>query len=306
MERTSRRTLLIAVLIGVTFIHGEKVCSGIDADRTSGIDADRGRARIAIVGQEHAILRHYLNRAGNRLNQPLDNTIKSVLLRNGPEPYGRGCDGSTGRWDGAPSGKGSSDVRLIFSEGHKEDGSIQALLVYGCSAERKDSEGRESDERLAGLFLDRDGSRITAVPIDAGGGHAARLRIQLDRELKIGGKSIIGLLVASSGGEQAPASSGGEQAQASQAVREEKIEFFLMDEQGVKPAGSVLKRRDNLPGGSLEVARTYEAALVLKKDMKGNITGILSPYVIKDNGKASMKGMFRFNWDPVRGEFVQE
>ena len=79
-----------------------------------------------------------------------------------------------------------------------------------------------------------------------------------------------------------------------------------MDEQGVKPAGSVLKRRDNLPGGSLEVARTYEAALVLKKDMKGNITGILSPYVIKDNGKASMKGMFRFNWDPVRGEFVQE
>ena len=91
MERTvARCTLLIAVLIGVTFIHGEKVCSGIDADRTSGIDADRGRARIAIVGQEHAILRHYLNRAGNRLDQPLDNTIKSVLLRNGPEPYGRG------------------------------------------------------------------------------------------------------------------------------------------------------------------------------------------------------------------------
>ena len=50
------------------------------------------------------------------------------------------------------------------------------------------------------------------MPIDAGEGHAARLRIQLDRELKIGGKSIIGLLVASSGGEQAPASSGGEQA----------------------------------------------------------------------------------------------
>ena len=290
MERIRRRPLLIAVLIAMTFVHAEKARSSIDA---AGL-----QARVAIAGLDHAILKDYLHRSGSRSNQPLDSAIKSVLLRNAPESYSKGCDGSTGRWESAPNGRGSSDVRLIFSEGRREDGSVRALLVYGCSADGKDSGGNDSDERLASIILDKDRSRISAVPIEAGGNsHLGRVRIRLERELRIGGKSIIGLRIASSGGEPDPASP---------VVQEEKIEFFLLDEQDVLPAGSVLKAREDVPTASSGVIRTYEAALVLKKDMIGNITGILSPYVIKDNGKTSRKGMFRFNWDAIKGAFVQE
>jgi hypothetical protein len=90
--------------------------------------------------------------------------------------------------------------------------------------------------------------------------------------------------------------------------REEMISFFLFDGTETKPAGSVLKSREEVvsarDGG--DVQTFYSAGLVFKKDMKGNIIGILSPYRIRRNSIWSDKGMLRFIWDGGRSEFVRE
>jgi hypothetical protein len=287
----SNWTLLIVIVSLLVFMKAEELRGTIDVYQS--------QSDLPILGQDQRVLRDYLSRPGSRLNQPLDEAVKSVLLRHRPSLYSRGCDRSVGRGDDIQPVKGSPEVRLVFVQGNKESGSAHALIAYGCSDQAKDSDRYATDEQLAGLVLDKDGTKIFAVPLESGpDGCEGRVRIAPEKELKIGGKSIVGLRVVRSGGEGDPSSS--------RTCREEKIDFFLIDERDVRPAGSVMRAQEGTADDPHGARRVYEAALVFRKDMKGNITGILSPYVIKNDGKVSKKGMVRFNWDADKGEFVRE
>jgi hypothetical protein len=291
-RHTGNRALLVASLAAMVFVRGDEVFGRVETLLV--------QPKAIIAGQDHRVLREYVfGRAGSRLGRPLDDTIRSLMVRNAPASLGKGCNGYAGRWTDDSSGIGSPEVRLIFLEENKESGSARGLAAYGCSSEASESRGQGSDERLAGLIIDRSESRIFAVPFETDQSDCeGRVKIGLEKELKIGGRSIIGLKVATSGGAETSPSSGN--------CSEEKVDFFLFDEQNARPAGSVLKTRKSVTGESRKVTQVYEAAIVLKKDMKGNIIGILSPYAIKSDGKVSVRGMFRYGWDSDKGKFVRE
>ena len=90
-------------------------------------------------------------------------------------------------------------------------------------------------------------------------------------------------------------------------LREERVNFYLFEDNGIKFAGSVLKVREEPPaqgaGGAKEV---YNGAIVFKKDMKGNIIGILSPYTVTSGETRIEKGMVRYDWDIEKEIFMKE
>ncbi len=91
-------------------------------------------------------------------------------------------------------------------------------------------------------------------------------------------------------------------------TKDERVNFYLMQDNGIKPAGSVLKSREEHTGanGANEEKTVYSASIIFKKDMKGNIIGILVPYTVVRNARRSGKGMLRYDWNSGTGEFVKE
>jgi hypothetical protein len=81
-----------------------------------------------------------------------------------------------------------------------------------------------------------------------------------------------------------------------------------MQDNGIKPAGSVLKGREEYAGtnGANKERTVYGASIIFKKDMKGNIIGILSPYTVVKNARRSGKGMVRYYWNSEKEEFMKE
>ena len=124
-------------------------------------------------------------------------------------------------------------------------------------------------------------------------------RIRPEKEVHIGGKCVVGLNFLKTNGNPCCA--------LSSTVKEERVNFYLMQDNGVKPAGWVLKARDPYAGSGADNEKTvYNAAVIFKKDMKGNIIGVLSPYTLATSGKRSGKGMVRYDWNSERKEFVKE
>jgi hypothetical protein len=150
--------------------------------------------------------------------------------------------------------------------------------------------------------VDRESSKLSLIAQDRNCLTGADLvRIVLEKEVKIGGKSVVGLGFKSSSDSLCLPSP-------SATVREERISFFLFDDESVKTAGSVLKTREESihdPERG-DVRSVYNAGLVFKKDMRGNIVGILSPYTIEQSNRPREKGMLRFSWIGERGEFVPD
>ena len=91
------------------------------------------------------------------------------------------------------------------------------------------------------------------------------------------------------------------------AVKQETVNFYLFQDNGVKFAGSVLKvREERAREGQTGAKSLYRGSIIFKKDMKGNIIGILSPYTVTEEGKRIDKGMVRYAWDAAREAFVRE
>jgi hypothetical protein len=254
-----------------------------------------------IEGQDHRALRGYFSHLEQgKMNRSPDSRVSALLLQNLPEVYRKGCDELVNHWGEAALGTAGLGVRILYTEGNKDEREIRVLLSYVCFSKVKENTFR--DERLASLVMDKDGSRLSMVPQKPNCETCSEMvHIASENEVRIGGKSVVGLgFVTSSDNPCCPSPE--------RTFREEIVNFFLFNDGETKPAGSVLKSREemvhNPDSGDLRTA--YSAGLVFKKDMKGNIIGILSPYRIKRNNGWSDKGMLRFKWDGDRGEFVLE
>jgi hypothetical protein len=256
-----------------------------------------------IGGQDHKVLKRYF--AGleqGKMKTAPDTKAKAILLERVSEEYRKGCNELTDRWRKMSAGVVGLDVRLLYVQAGKEEKPTRVLLAYSCFLDQTEKDRSVRDERLASLVVDKESSNLSVIAQERNCLTGSDLvHIAPEKEVKIGGKSVVGLgFTALHDSLCLPSSFA--------TLREERIRFFLFDDEGITVAGSVLKAREESVHDPEkgDVRSVYDAGLVFKKDMKGNIVGILSPYTVKRNNRPSEKGMLRLLWSGERGEFIPE
>jgi hypothetical protein len=256
-----------------------------------------------IEGQDHGALEDFFARFRQEdMQRPPGGEVKRILLEALPEAYKNGCADMVAHWGPASGGTEEVSVRVLHVEGRQEERPIRVLLAYACFSRAKEYVSQFRDERLAALTVERSASRLSMMPDDVDCENCPALtRIKPENEVHIGGKCVVGLSVLKTSANPC--------CTLSPAAKEERVLFYLMQDNGIKPAGSVLKGREEYAGtsGAHNKEKTvYSASVIFKKDMKGNVIGILSPYTVLRNAERSGKGMVRYDWNGEREEFVKK
>ncbi|MGD0231092.1 MAG: hypothetical protein ABSC19_12160 [Syntrophorhabdales bacterium] len=255
--------------------------------------------QTVIERQDHQALRDYfVPFSQNDAHLPPAGQVRAILLGALPEAYKNGCTDMVAHWGPEAEGAKDMSVRVLYVDGGKEGRPVRALLAFACFSRAKEYATRFRDERLASLVVDRRASRLSMMPDDRDCGDCPGLtRIRPEKEIHIGGKGVVGLSFLKTNDNPCCSPSAG--------GMEEKVNFYVMRDDEIRQAGSVLKGREQ-PAGADEGKIVYTAGVIFKKDMRGNIIGILSPYTITKNSRRSDKGMVRYNWNGEREEFVKE
>ncbi len=278
-----------------------------------------------ITGNDHGVLKDYfarIERDRKATGVPGDH-VKSILLRALPASFRKGCNDVIAGWGSEGEAAAGMSVRVLHVEARKDGKTTRALLVYACFLKGREADGRYRDERLAGIVIDGDSARLSMLPDRDDCDTCTDLtRIKLEKTVQIGGRGIAGVSFARTN--RNPGRS-----PAVQLLKEENVRFYVMQERKIKPAGIVLKgREENTAEGAEQVKTVYSAGVVFKKDMRGNVIGILSPYRVsrsyeRYDGDASSdsgvrtggqraasgvqrRGMIRYTWNAEREEFVKE
>jgi hypothetical protein len=258
-------------------------------------------SEVTIEGQDHHTLKDFFKRfEQDKVNRLPSEAVSQVLYRALPEAYKKACEESVNNLGDGAAGTAGMTVKVVYAEGEKEGKPIRALVGFACSSKGEAYANEFHDERLAALEIDRRFSRLSILKREEEQEKCPELvRIMVEKELRTRGKGIVGLNFARSD-ENA---SGGA---AMGILKEETVNFYAFEDNGIKPA--VLKEREERLRDSdgKEVTSVYSASVVLKKDMKGNIVGILSPFTVKRNDGRVAKGMVRYSWDGENQAFVRE
>lgn len=254
-----------------------------------------------IEGEDHVILKDFFARfEQNGANRIPGEAIRRVLLQALPDVCKNDCEETADQLGHGADGTTRMTVKILFVNAREEEKPIRALIAFVFLSEAGDFTNR-FHELTAALVIDRDSSRLSIVQQDPGYGKCREFgRIAVEREVRIGGRDVVGLRLVRLN-ENPP---GGE---STSVLREERINFYVFEDNGIRPAGSVLKAREERQSGDTgEVKSVYTATVVFKKDMKGNIVGILSPYTTTMNDARTEKGMVRYIWDSEKEAFVKE
>ena len=260
-------------------------------------------SEVTIEGQDHHTLKDFFERfEQDKVNRLPSEAFSQVLYRALPEGYKKACEESVNNLGDGAAGTAGMRVKVVYAEGEIEGKPIRALVAFACSSKDEAYANEFRDERLAALEIDRRFSRLSILKREEEQEKYPELvRIMVEKNVHIGGKGVVGLNFTRSD-ENA---SGGE---ATGILKEETINFYAFEDNGIKPAGSVLKEREERlrDNDGKEVTSVYSASVILKKDLKGNIVGILSPFTVKRNDRRVAKGMVRYSWDGEKQAFVRE
>jgi hypothetical protein len=258
--------------------------------------------RVSIKGPEHETLYDFFARFDRRqAHGQVTDDVRRLLLHALPDVYGKSCTGVVSYWGAAAEGSAVMTVKVLHVEGRRQEKPVRVLIAYGCFSTAKEYATRFRDERLAVLVVDRNSSHLSTLPNGKDCENCPDLtRITLDKVIGLFGRTVVGLSFLTTSDN--PCCTG------PSSWKEERVNYYVMKDGGVKPAGSALKKRwvaeHNDAGGVLET--DYSASIIFKKDMKGNIVGILAPYTLKQNGRILEKGMARYNWINESEEFRRE
>jgi hypothetical protein len=244
---------------------------------------------VVVSNEDHKILKKFfISQEVNKSKKVLTKNVNEVLMRNLP--------------DVGKSEVEDSKVRLIYIEEGKEGNQVLALLVLGCNEKDTKESSVVCEDRLFGLEVEKDRSAMVSITTSKSGDSRSNTnKIVLEKEVRIGGLTVIGVNFMISG-ETNPSG------QSRDLVKQERIQFFVFDGGEVRQAGSVIKSRIEATKeqGKGDITVNYNAGIVFKKDMIGNIVGILSPFTEKFSDGRVGKGMIRFAWNPDRKIFVRE
>ncbi len=272
-------------------------------DASCAPEPQRNPGEVVIEGQDHAVLRADFSRMEQgKAARPLSGEVAEAFFRALPDSCRNACEEQVSKLGEEAAGTAAMTINVVYVETGKEERAIRALVAIVCSSKDEAFAGAFREERLAALVISRGSSRLALMAADTAGEKGPEfVRIAVEKEIRIKGRGVVGLDFARSRSEP----SGGE---AAGILRDERIQFYVFGDDGVKPAGSVLKHREErLRGGDGRQTRSvYNAAVVFKKDMKGNIVGILSPFTLKKDNKRADKGMVRYDWDDEKQAFVKE
>ena len=258
---------------------------------------------IVIEGQDHAILQADFSRMEqSKAGRLLSVEAAQALFRALPDSCKNACEEQVSRLGEGAAGTAGMTIDVVYVEAGKEERPIRALVAIACSSKDEAFAGALRDERLAALVIGRGSSRLALTAGDTPGEKGPGfVTIAVEKEIRINGRAVVGLDFARSRSDP----SGGETLGI---VKDEWIQFYVFGDDGVRPAGSVLKdREERLSSGDGRQTRSvYNATVVFKKDMKGNIIGILSPFTVMRDDKRAAKGMVRYGWDDEKQTFVKE
>ncbi len=303
-----QRVLLVFLVVAVgvwLVVPGEGLCRS---------NLPEAEATATITGADYRVLRDYFETVRqDRLAGIMGDRVKSVLLRALPAFFRKGCSDVIADWGGAGEAAAGVSVRVLHAEARKDEKTAHALLVYTCFSKGREADDRYRDERLAGIVIGTDSVRLFMLPDREDCDTCTDLtRIKLEKTARIGGEDVIGVSFTRT--DRDPGRNPGPRL-----VREENVRFYVMEEKKIKPAGSVLKEREENAVEGAEPAKTiYSAGVVFKKDMRGNIIGILSPYRVSKSydrdapadgaarTREQRRGMVRYTWSADREEFIKE
>jgi hypothetical protein len=259
---------------------------------------------MVIEGQDHETLRAgFSHMEQGRAGRPLNDEAVQALLRALPGSCKSACEEEVnGLGDGA-AGTAGMTIDPLYIEAGKEEKPIRALVAIVCSSRDEAFAGTLRRERLAALVISRNSSRFSLMATDAPAEEKSPgfVRIAVEKDVRISGRTVVGLVFAGSKSDP----SGGE---ATGILKDERIQFYVFGDDGIRPAGSVVTGREErlLDGEGKETRSAYNATVVFKKDMKGNIIGILAPFTLKKDDKPMGRGMVRYSWDDLKQAFVKE
>jgi len=265
-------------------------------------DPTQVERQTQIRGQDCQTLKDFFARLEqDKTNKAPSEEVRRILLQALPEAYRKGWVETMSRAGTGTEGSACMTVRVLYVEGRKEE-AIRALITYTILLRTGEASATSYDERLGALVILRDAARLSIMEQEKDREGPQLVRILPEKEVRIGGKGVIGLNFA--GSNENPID-GGDGAAAP--VKEERVNFYVFRDYEIKPAGSVLKsREERLREGDSYVRSVYSGAVIFKKDMKGNIIGILSPYTVSRDDRRIEKGMVRYNWDGEKETFVKE
>ena len=218
----------------------------------------------AIEGQDHNTLREFFLRTERGEGRELpEGIVRRILLGALPEVYSNGCKEMVGRWGEVAAGTAAMSVSVLHVDSAGEDAPAGALLSYGCFSTERGYGGKFRDERLASLVIGRAASRLVMMPDDKDCDDcAAMTRIRREKTARIHGRAVVGLTFLKTGDNPCCRAD---------PARQEQVNFYSFYAGGVKRAGTVLKSREEYAGGAGGEKTVYSAAVIFKKDMKGNI-----------------------------------
>jgi hypothetical protein len=244
---------------------------------------------VTVSREDHRILKTFFTgREADKPKKVASDNVVEVLRRNLP-----------GLWKSEIGGSHQVTARVIHIEDGQGEKPILSFLVLGCD----DRGAHTCDDNLVGLKVEKETTSI--VPIAA---HkecdscSNEVKIVLERRVRVDGLVVIGvnfLTAYEIEDEDRPFES----------VTQEEVHFFVFDGGEVRQAGQVVKSRTETVAtpGKGDTTKTYHGGIVFKKDMKGNITGILSPYTEKTGeGRVVDRGMLRLAWNSAMKQFVRE
>jgi hypothetical protein len=263
-----------------------------------GPDHRQAPGEAVIRGRDCQILKDFFERfEQDKTNRVPGGEVKQILLQALPEVYRKEWAEGMARTGAGTDGPACMTVRVLYVEGRKEEKPIRALIAFSTLLKTGEGSAAYYDERLGALVILRDEARLSLMEQEKDREGLQFVRISPEKEVRIGGHGVIGLDFAGSNENQISAGPAA-------LLKEERVNFYVFQDGGIKPAGSVLKsREERLREGDSDV---YSGAVIFKKDMKGNIIGILSPYTVTRDDRRIEKGMVRYVWDKEKETFVRE
>lgn len=264
-----------------------------DAGRT----LPRTKATVTIKGKDHRTLRAYFRSEGVAPDD-LDDPIDNILLKALPPSFRTGCRQMIAGW-GAKA-KGSDELvprGLELFNG--EDSVMYAFVAYTCFSSRPEFGSLYFDERLAVLTIGTKSTSLTLLPLQVPCDTCRGLSTFsiVDDTLRMGGLPVVTIATKQSNDNpccgSAPAS------------EEVDLYYFRLGPRGITTIANLTDHRKQVLNGAdgKDSVSEYSTSRSLEFDPAGNVSKILTAYVISANDKPLRQGTISLIWNRKRQAF---
>ncbi|UCG60928.1 MAG: hypothetical protein JSV52_11440 [Candidatus Zixiibacteriota bacterium] len=256
--------------------------------------------QVSIEGEAQEALRVFFSNFVMTDTATLGEQVEEILIGMVPIAYDSGCTSMIGHWGSDPTNVPGSLFRPIYVYTGKDPASVVVLMAYRCFSYRDYYRDTYYDERLTTLTITESETKLAFLP------HwwkckdiLALSKISVAESYHIVGDILLSLVFSMSG--ENPCCNG------PFSCDEEKINYYLIGEGGVRPVASVVKHKEdyyhNDVEGDTEVI--YDAEITVVEDADGNALEIVSVYTIKENDELREEGTLRFIFNPYSGMFEE-